>query len=211
MTIDEGAREAADWLLDAIATATQNRMFLRGDEECDAVACEAILLNAQKAIKRFLLSHPTGGGREDLGAWPQVPAPLTPSAETILREALETIRDTPDEQVCCGNYQPGNHPEDEPQCCGSPNSFHADIIATALAQPQERSDGARTPPNTRLRNVVEQMLAAIERGAIDSEENAGEPEVGIPPHRWHEEWSFYARAALDASPPLSPWRAGELP
>lgn len=76
---------------------------------------------------------------------------------------------------------------------------------------QERSDGARTPPNTRLRNVVEQMLAAIERGAIDSEENAGEPEVGIPPHRWHEEWSFYARAALDASPPLSPWRAGELP
>ena len=40
----------ADWLVDAIATATQNRMFLRGDEECDEGLCEALYANAKHAI-----------------------------------------------------------------------------------------------------------------------------------------------------------------
>lgn len=46
--------EAADWLLDAVACATQDRRFLRGDPAYDAVAGEAILLNGAKAITRFV-------------------------------------------------------------------------------------------------------------------------------------------------------------
>jgi hypothetical protein len=46
----EIARDRADWLVDAVATATQNRMFLRGDEQEDHVATEAIRLNGEKAI-----------------------------------------------------------------------------------------------------------------------------------------------------------------
>ena len=42
--------DRADWLVDAIATSTQNRMFLRGDPEEDVVATEAILLCAKQAL-----------------------------------------------------------------------------------------------------------------------------------------------------------------
>ena len=41
------AKDRADWLLDAVAMATQDRRFLRGDEAYDEVAGEAILLNAE--------------------------------------------------------------------------------------------------------------------------------------------------------------------
>ena len=44
------AKDRADWLLDAIAGATQNRQFLRGDPAYDEVAGKAILLNGEKAI-----------------------------------------------------------------------------------------------------------------------------------------------------------------
>lgn len=44
------AKERADWLLDAIACATQDRRFLRGDPEYDEIAGLAILMNAEKAI-----------------------------------------------------------------------------------------------------------------------------------------------------------------
>lgn len=44
------AKDRADWLLDAVACATQNRQFLRGDPAYDEVAGEAILLNGEKAI-----------------------------------------------------------------------------------------------------------------------------------------------------------------
>jgi len=47
----EIARDRADWLLDAIAAATQDRIFLRGDPKCDEVVCQAILLNGEKAIR----------------------------------------------------------------------------------------------------------------------------------------------------------------
>lgn len=40
----------ADWLVDAVAGATQNRMFLRGEPEEDKVVTDAIYLNAHKAI-----------------------------------------------------------------------------------------------------------------------------------------------------------------
>lgn len=46
--------DRADWLLDAIATSTQDRRFLRGDPEYDVEAGEAILLNGAKAIRDTL-------------------------------------------------------------------------------------------------------------------------------------------------------------
>ena len=44
------AKERANWVLDAVAAATQDRRFLRGEKEYDAIAGEAILLNSEKAI-----------------------------------------------------------------------------------------------------------------------------------------------------------------
>lgn len=45
------AKDRADWLVDAVATSTQNPAFLRGEEEEDTWATEAILLNGEKAIR----------------------------------------------------------------------------------------------------------------------------------------------------------------
>ena len=49
-TPNETAEYWADWLLDAVAASTQDRRFLRGDDEYDGMAGEAILRNAKKAI-----------------------------------------------------------------------------------------------------------------------------------------------------------------
>ena len=54
----EIAEEAADWLLDAIAGATQDRRFLRGEREYDQVIGEAIKRNGLIACLRAM--H--GGG-----------------------------------------------------------------------------------------------------------------------------------------------------
>lgn len=48
------AEEAADWLIDAIATATQDRRFLRGEPECDSYLCEAIRANGVIAALRAM-------------------------------------------------------------------------------------------------------------------------------------------------------------
>lgn len=40
----------ADWLVDAVAGATQDRRLLRGDPTEDRVLTDAILLNGRKAI-----------------------------------------------------------------------------------------------------------------------------------------------------------------
>jgi len=48
------ADEAADWLLDAVACATQDRRFLRGDEAYDDVTSEAIMGNGKIACLRVL-------------------------------------------------------------------------------------------------------------------------------------------------------------
>lgn len=48
------AEEAADWLLDAIATSTQDRRFLRGDPEYDDVSSESIRLNGVIACLRAM-------------------------------------------------------------------------------------------------------------------------------------------------------------
>jgi hypothetical protein len=44
----------ADWLVDAVAVATQNRMFLRGSDGEDTVATEALLANGKKAMENLL-------------------------------------------------------------------------------------------------------------------------------------------------------------
>lgn len=44
----------ADWLVDAVATATQDRRFLRGDEQEDRLATEAIYESAKKAMLNLL-------------------------------------------------------------------------------------------------------------------------------------------------------------
>lgn len=47
-----------------------------------------------------------------------------------------------------------------------------------------------------LVNALGEMIAAIDANAIDSEMLPGEPEVGIHPHKWHDEWAHYVRAIL---------------
>lgn len=55
MTNDKSKPEYwADWLVDAVATSTQDRRFLRGEPECDEVACYAIYLNGLKAIQNTI-------------------------------------------------------------------------------------------------------------------------------------------------------------
>lgn len=48
----------------------------------------------------------------------------------------------------------------------------------------------------KLERLTRIMVEAIDGGDVDSRELDGEPEVGIPPHKWHEEWVYNARQAL---------------
>ena len=50
MKLEDIAHDRADWLVDAVAAATQNRKVLRGDPEEDKWLTEAIYLNGKKAI-----------------------------------------------------------------------------------------------------------------------------------------------------------------
>lgn len=52
--IEQTSKEMAMWAVDAIATATQDRRVLKGDEEEDEGLTEAIVLNTQKAIYRAM-------------------------------------------------------------------------------------------------------------------------------------------------------------
>ena len=54
MTDKKDAEYWADWLVDAVATSTQDRRFLRGDPECDEVACICIEINGLKAIQNSI-------------------------------------------------------------------------------------------------------------------------------------------------------------
>lgn len=51
----------ADWLIDAIGGATQNRALLRGDEAEDSILTGAIVANGQKAIENALRAAQAGG------------------------------------------------------------------------------------------------------------------------------------------------------
>ena len=53
------AEKWADWLVDAVATATQDRRFLRGDPSEDKVATEALYLNGKKAIEQAMKESAT--------------------------------------------------------------------------------------------------------------------------------------------------------
>lgn len=44
----------ADWLVDAVGVATQNRTLLRGGPAEDRVLTEALLLNGKKAVELAL-------------------------------------------------------------------------------------------------------------------------------------------------------------
>jgi len=48
------AERWADWLVDAVATSTQDRRFLRGDPQEDKVATEALYANGKKAIEQAM-------------------------------------------------------------------------------------------------------------------------------------------------------------
>lgn len=54
MTKEKAIDYYSDWLVDAVAGATQNRALLRGDPEEDKVLTQAILLNGAKAIELAL-------------------------------------------------------------------------------------------------------------------------------------------------------------
>jgi hypothetical protein len=71
----------------------------------------------------------------------------------------------------------------------------ATIVAHALLAAEARI--------RELENIVKHMLEAIDGGTIDSEEIAGDYESGISPHKWHDQWSYYARRAL-AKPEETP-------
>ena len=50
----EIAKEAAGWLIDAVACATQDRRLIRGEPEYDEVLGEAIMGNGEIACLRAL-------------------------------------------------------------------------------------------------------------------------------------------------------------
>lgn len=50
----EAAKKAADWLIDAIATATQDRRFLRGEPEYDRLIGDAVFANGVVACLRAI-------------------------------------------------------------------------------------------------------------------------------------------------------------
>ena len=58
--IDAIAKDRADWLLDAVACATQDRRFLRGDSAYDSIVGDAILANGEKAIRVALSRNDAG-------------------------------------------------------------------------------------------------------------------------------------------------------
>lgn len=50
------AEDRADWLVDAVACATQDRRFLRGDPAENTELVEVLFLNAKQAISAALAS-----------------------------------------------------------------------------------------------------------------------------------------------------------
>ena len=58
------AQEAADWALDAIAAATQSRVFLRGETEYDDLIGEAVLLNVEVACIRAIRALANNKGED---------------------------------------------------------------------------------------------------------------------------------------------------
>ncbi len=66
-----------------------------------------------------------------------------------------------------------------------------------IASDNRVADGRLIAAAPTMAELLLHMIEAIDGGSVDSVQLDGEPEVGIPPHRWHEEWVFYARAAMN--------------
>jgi len=99
---DSMVKDRADWLVDAVACATQNRIFLRGEDECDDVACDAIQMNGAKALRHVVDNHP------EL---------ITARAKIEAAEKLaDALRDFATAKIDALRYSPpyGASPEDEP-------------------------------------------------------------------------------------------------
>jgi hypothetical protein len=58
------AKDRADWLVDAVACATQDRRFLRGDPKEDRDLVDVLFLNAEKAILDAILKATTPNAGE---------------------------------------------------------------------------------------------------------------------------------------------------
>ena len=57
------AEECADWLIDAIACATQDRYFLRGDDKCDTFTTNAIItIGVIACLRAIRASNTTDNG-----------------------------------------------------------------------------------------------------------------------------------------------------
>lgn len=88
------AKDRADRLLDAIAAATQDCRFLRGDPEYDAVAGEAILLNAEKAIKVALDAYSKAALPADVRRLVEKLRRMSPQLDMIQCEDVLQAADT---------------------------------------------------------------------------------------------------------------------
>jgi len=54
--MSELAKKKADWLVDAVACATQDRSLLRGEPGANDVLIEAIMANGEKAVETAISS-----------------------------------------------------------------------------------------------------------------------------------------------------------
>ncbi len=91
----------ADWLVDAVATETQDRRFLQGDPEADAIAIEAIRANSKKAMENLIHHKGARDGRDG-----KMTETITLPGEWGLRRLSEP--------VMCDSC--GKHPADLPSC-----------------------------------------------------------------------------------------------
>lgn len=48
----------------------------------------------------------------------------------------------------------------------------------------------------KVEEALREMVQAARNGHIDSEDMPGDPDSGIMPYKWHEEWAHHAKAAL---------------
>lgn len=74
------------------------------------------------------------------------------------------------------------------------NQDHAQTIAAALDMRAALS--SKIDKEAKLLNLVKIMLEAIDNGTVDSDKIDGDYETGIPPHKWHDKWVYFALEAV---------------
>lgn len=118
-------KDRGDWLVDAVATATQNRMFLRGEPECDDVACDAIRMNGEKAMSQIakpLADRIEALTKERNEAWKRAAhaEKMWGKAEVKLAKAVESA-----EEMSAAFYSGGNVTERHLRACNAGVKLHA--------------------------------------------------------------------------------------